>query len=222
MVPRVPGNRIGGGTHAWERHADDSQETPKLEKGPLSGAARILGAMTKAPGTVLVVEDEESIADVLAIALRYHRFEVMTAGTVFLMWLGEQIDEYGIGNGISLLIMAGIVAQMPAVGAQFLTPAFKNGQFDVSLGSEVGIDRLILLAALFVAVILGVIAITQATRRIPIQSAKHVRGRRVMGGQRSYLPMRLNADALEDFVVLVDPDGQRVVAVVERLHHHQP
>jgi preprotein translocase subunit SecY len=121
---------------------------------------------------------------------------VMTAGTVFLMWLGEQIDEYGIGNGISLLIMAGIVAQMPAVGAQFLGPAFKNGQFDVSLGSEVGIDRLLLLSALFVAVILGVIAITQATRRIPIQSAKHVRGRRVMGGQRSHLPMRLNASGV--------------------------
>ncbi|MBX3443063.1 MAG: preprotein translocase subunit SecY [Planctomyces sp.] len=120
----------------------------------------------------------------------------MTAGTIFLMWLGEQIDEYGIGNGISLLIMAGIVAQMPAAGMQLLKPAFKTATPDFSLGSEAGIDRLLLLGTLFVCVILGVIAITQATRRIPIQSAKHVRGRRVLGGQRSFLPMRLNASGV--------------------------
>ncbi|MBN2476676.1 MAG: preprotein translocase subunit SecY [Pirellulales bacterium] len=113
----------------------------------------------------------------------------MTAGTVFLMWLGEQIDEYGIGNGISLLIMAGILARMPSAGYQLLT------QTELELtGSKgkFGVETLLILAVLFVAVIVGVVFITQGQRRIPTQSAKHVRGRRVFGGTRQYLPLRVN------------------------------
>lgn len=113
----------------------------------------------------------------------------MTAGTLLLMWIGEQIDEYGIGNGISLLIMAGILAQMPTAGMELIGPAFRYG---VGLGTAAGIDKLLPLGVIFVAVVLGVIAITQATRRIPIQSAKHVRGRRVLGGQKQFLPLRVN------------------------------
>ena len=116
----------------------------------------------------------------------------MTAGTVFLMWIGEQIDEFGIGNGISLLIMAGILARIPDAIKELLGPAFANGSFNIQLGSKAGIDKLLLLGGLFVAVIIGVIAMTTATRRIPIQSAKHVRGRRVTGGQRQSLPLRIN------------------------------
>jgi preprotein translocase subunit SecY len=116
----------------------------------------------------------------------------MTAGTILLMWIGEQIDEYGIGNGISLLIMAGILARMPTAGWQLVQPAFRGDRPDFSLGSEAGIDKLLLLAFLFVTVIVAVIAITNAQRRIPIQSAKHVRGRRVLGGQRQSLPLRVN------------------------------
>lgn len=113
----------------------------------------------------------------------------MTAGTVFLMWIGEQIDAYGIGNGISLLIMAGILARMPIAGQELLKPTLENGP---SLGGDMGIDKLILLTGLFVLVVLWVIAITQGQRRIPIQSAKHVRGRKVMGGQRQFMPLRVN------------------------------
>jgi len=113
----------------------------------------------------------------------------MTSGTVLLMWIGEQIDEYGIGNGISLLIMAGILSQMPLAGWGLIAPALENG---VGLGTQTGIERFLILAALFLAVVLGVVFITQAQRRIPIQSAKHVRGNRVFGGQRSFLPLRLN------------------------------
>ncbi len=116
----------------------------------------------------------------------------MTAGTVFLMWIGEQIDEFGIGNGISLLIMAGILSRIPDALKELLGPAFANGSFNIQLGSKAGIDKLLLLGGLFVAVIIGVIAMTTATRRIPIQSAKHVRGRRVTGGQRQSLPLRIN------------------------------
>jgi preprotein translocase subunit SecY len=113
----------------------------------------------------------------------------MTSGTVLLMWIGEQIDEFGIGNGISLLIMAGILARMPRALMDLLKPAFTQG---VSLGSEAGVDRLLVLAVLFICVVMAVVAITQGQRRIPMQSAKHVRGRRVYGGQRQWLPLRVN------------------------------
>lgn len=112
----------------------------------------------------------------------------MTAGTVFLMWLGEQIDEYGIGNGISLLIMAGILAAMPSAGYQLLQKS------TTQLGDPTMLDppKLILLAAMFVAVVVGVVFITLGQRRISMQSAKHMRGRKTMGGGRSYLPLKVN------------------------------
>lgn len=113
----------------------------------------------------------------------------MTAGTIFLMWLGEQIDEYGIGNGISLLIMAGILAGMPRAGATLME------QISPELGGsagQLGIETLIVLLFLFVGVVVGVVFITQGQRRIPTQSAKHVRGRRVYGGGKQYLPLRVN------------------------------
>lgn len=114
---------------------------------------------------------------------------IMTCGTVFLMWLGEQIDEYGIGNGISLLIMASILAQMPRA----LIELRQNMTTELSGSSgEIGPDKLIVLAALFVAVVFGVVFITLGQRRIQTQSAKHVRGRRVYGGTKQYLPLRIN------------------------------
>ncbi len=118
----------------------------------------------------------------------------MTAGTVFLMWLGEQIDEYGIGNGISLLIMAGILARMPGAGWEDLVkPMIQQGGLELGSGpGQVGVETLLILAVLFVGVVVGVVLITQGQRRIPTQSAKHVRGRRVYGGTRQYLPLRVN------------------------------
>jgi preprotein translocase subunit SecY len=113
----------------------------------------------------------------------------MTAGTIFMMWLGEQIDEYGIGNGISLLIMAGILARMPGAGFELIGPMLKNG---LELGGQFGVDKLVVLVVLFVTVVVGIVFITQGQRRIPTQSAKHVRGRRVYGGTRQYLPLRVN------------------------------
>jgi preprotein translocase subunit SecY len=117
---------------------------------------------------------------------------IMTAGTIFLMWIGEQIDEYGIGNGISLLIMAGILARLPVAitgpngllhnSTSKLTP--EPGKY--------GIITILLLIGLFIAVVVGVIAITESQRRIPTQSAKHVRGRRVFGGTKQFLPLKVN------------------------------
>lgn len=114
----------------------------------------------------------------------------MTAGTVFLMWIGEQIDEFGIGNGISLLIMAGILAQMPAAGYELLQGS--SLELGGGAGGKLGIEHLLLLALMFVSVVVGVVYITLGQRRIPMQSAKHVRGRKVFGGTRQYLPLKVN------------------------------
>ncbi len=113
----------------------------------------------------------------------------MTAGTLFLMWLGEQIDEYGIGNGISLIIMAGIVSRMPWA----VQTLWQNVDLslDATAGS-VGPAKILFLIAAFVFVVAGAILITQGQRRIPIQQAKQMRGRRVYGGQRHYLPLKVN------------------------------
>jgi preprotein translocase subunit SecY len=122
----------------------------------------------------------------------------MSVGTIFLMWLGEQIDEYGIGNGISLIIMAGIVARIPDATQSLLIDSStgKLKESVTTLGGATGdisFEKLLVLLFLFLAVVVGVIAMTKAQRRIPTQSAKHVRGRRVYGGTRQFLPMKVNA-----------------------------
>ena len=107
----------------------------------------------------------------------------MTAGTIFVMWLGEQITERGIGNGISLIIMIGIVARYPA------------DVLDTWRALEVGTLsplRLVFLLLIMVVVIAGVILITQGQRRIPVQYAKRIVGRRVYGGKAQYIPLRVN------------------------------
>jgi preprotein translocase subunit SecY len=114
----------------------------------------------------------------------------MTAGTVFLMWLGEQIDEYGIGNGISLIIMAGIIARVPWAIARVIGNV--NLNVDASASGAIGVDKILLLVGAFLFVVAGAILITQGQRRIPIQQAKQMRGRRMYGGQRHYLPLRVN------------------------------
>lgn len=115
---------------------------------------------------------------------------ILTCGTVFLMWIGEQIDEYGIGNGVSLIIMGGIVARMPHA-VQFV---WENSTTRLSSGGSGAMDppKILFLIVGFIAVVAASIVITQGQRRIPIQQAKQTRGRRVYGGQRQYLPLRVN------------------------------
>jgi preprotein translocase subunit SecY len=110
------------------------------------------------------------------------------SGTAFIMWLGEQITEYGIGNGMSLLITAGIVSRIPIAVRQLvllLTPgANQQRQLDMF--------TLIFMSALMIAVIVAVIIITQGQRKIPVQYAKRIIGRKVYGGQSTYIPFRVN------------------------------
>ena len=103
----------------------------------------------------------------------------LTAGTILLMWIGEQITEYGVGNGISLLIMAGIIAQVP------------NAVVRLVEETEGGLLPFALLI-LFLIIVVVVVYITKGMRKIPVQYAKLTRGRKVYGGQRHFLPIKVN------------------------------
>ncbi len=107
----------------------------------------------------------------------------LTSGTAFLMWLGEQITERGIGNGISLIIFAGIVARMPSAAANTLS---------LVRAGEMSIFFLLFLVALMIGVVAFIVFMELGQRRIPIQYPKRVVGRRVYGGQSSHLPLKIN------------------------------
>jgi preprotein translocase subunit SecY len=111
----------------------------------------------------------------------------MTAGTLLLMWLGEQITQRGIGNGVSLLITVGILADIPGAAS-----ATKNLFFGAIGVSKLGLHHAIVMGLLFVAVIVFIILIVQGQRKIPVQYAKRVVGNKVMGGQSSFLPLKIN------------------------------
>ena len=113
----------------------------------------------------------------------------LMAGTIVLMWIGEQIDEYGVGNGISLIIMAGIVARLPNAIIEVIQGLNFQGAVG---GGNMDATKILFLIVSFVGVVAGAILITQAQRRIPIQQAKQTRGRRIVGGQRHYLPLKVN------------------------------
>lgn len=108
---------------------------------------------------------------------------ILTAGTTFLMWLGEQINEYGIGNGISLLIFGGIVARIPS-GVASIWNKYSDG--------SMSIITILLFIVFGLLVIMGVIEIQQGTRRIPVQYAKRVVGRKMYGGQSTHIPLKVN------------------------------
>ncbi len=151
----------------------------------------IMGSPSTGQGSGFAITDYRSLA-----WLTWPTMVVtMTTGTIFLMWIGEQVDEYGIGNGISLIIMCGIIARMPSATVSLF---FESGKFNwqtLTLGGatgEISFEKIITLVFLFVVVVVAVVAITKGRRLIPTQSAKHVRGRRVFGGTRQNLPLMIN------------------------------
>jgi preprotein translocase subunit SecY len=131
---------------------------------------------TTAPGGAPLVLDP-------GWGFRFMTVLTLTTGTAVVMWLGEQISERGIGNGISLIIFAGIVVGFPS--------AIVNTFQDLKAGS-IALYTVVLLTVFMVAVVAAVVYMERAQRRIPIQYAKRVVGRRVYGGQSTYLPLRLN------------------------------
>ncbi len=120
-------------------------------------------------------------------AFRLMTVITLTAGTAFIMWLGEQITERGVGNGISLIIFAGIVVRLPVASV--------NTVRLLSTG-EMGIFAILILVILMVAVVGFIIFVEQGQRRIPVQYAKRVVGRRMYGGQSTHLPLKINTSGV--------------------------
>ncbi|MFP7200596.1 preprotein translocase subunit SecY [Lysinibacillus halotolerans] len=126
---------------------------------------------------------DTSVLSYITIAL------VLTAGTSFLLWLGEQITAYGVGNGISIIIFAGIVAAIPTTVNQIYAQQIEGAGDQLFIKIAI----LVLLVLVMLAVVVGVIYIQQALRKIPIQYAKRVAGRTGHGAQQTHLPLKVNA-----------------------------
>jgi preprotein translocase subunit SecY len=145
----------------------------------LLGFLQAVGLYLSLRGAIV---DGGSVLSFLTITLTF------TAGTAFLMWLGEQITEYGIGNGISLLIFAGIVSRGPNA-LKTLISYYQGGR----LGSgAVGILGIAAILVIFILVIACVVWVQQGERRLPVQYAKRVVGRKMYGGQSTHLPIKVN------------------------------
>ncbi|MGN0708842.1 MAG: preprotein translocase subunit SecY, partial [Anaerovoracaceae bacterium] len=108
---------------------------------------------------------------------------VLVAGTTFLMWIGEEINEHGVGNGISLLIFGGIIARIPSQIGEII---------DKYRAGSTSLITILVFVVIGIAIIAGVIAIQQGTRRIPVQYAKRVVGRKMYGGQSTHIPLKVN------------------------------
>ena len=160
----------------WSKEGQDGRK--KLTQITRYGTV-VLGFM-QALGMALGLKHaiiNPGIGSILLIAL------TLTAGTTFLMWLGEQITEKGIGNGISLIIFAGIVSRLPD-GIYVIYQYFEAG--------TVGLFKLLLFLAIAITMIVLVIAIQQGQRRIPVQYAKRVVGRKMYGGHSTHIPLKVN------------------------------
>lgn len=172
---------------ALERLQKEGEEGRKIIQQYVRYGTVVLG-LVQAVGLYFTMRSGGAVADggsiwsFLTITLSF------TAGTAFLMWLGEQINESGIGNGISLIIFAGIVSRGPQ-GALGIIDNYKLGNFGQGI---IGIIVIILVLALFVGVIAAVIWVQQAERRVPIQYAKRMVGRKMYGGQSTHLPIKVN------------------------------
>lgn len=150
---------------------------------------------------------------------------ILTAGTIFMMWMGEQITERGIGNGISLIIFIGIIARFP------------HAIFDeirlISVGQRSIIIEIIILIFMFF-IIAGVVLVTQGTRRIPVQYAKRVVGRKIYGGVTQYIPLRVNTAGvmpiifaqsimfIPNTVLSFFPDNEFLQSIAQLFVYHSP
>ena len=163
---------------AWSKDGEDGRK--KIAKVTRYGTV-VLG-FVQAAGMAFALRANNALVNndflsVFVVAI------ILTAGTCLLMWIGEQITAYGIGNGISLIIFAGIVARLPD-GLETIYQYIQNG--------KINMFQAFLFAVIALAMIAVVVAVTQGQRRIPIQYAKRVVGRKMYGGHSTFLPLKVN------------------------------
>jgi preprotein translocase subunit SecY len=157
-----------------------------------AGIALWLWSQTTSTGRHLALRDPSSDAGKIPFVLM--AVLTLTTGTAFVMWLGEQITERGIGNGISLIIYAGIVASLPSATFGFVQQV-QRGQMSLFTA--------LFLLVFMIAVVAVIVYVERAQRRIPVQYAKRVVGRRIYGGQNTYLPLRVNTGGVIPIIFAV-------------------
>lgn len=159
------------------------QEEGEAGRMKLSQYSRLLGAplaVIQAIGFLILLQSQNVLPQISPFAF-FINVVVVTAGSVLLMWIGELISEFGIGNGVSLIIFAGIISQLPTSFTQ-LVASYDVANLPFYVGAVV----------VAIAVIAGVVFVTEAERSVPVTYAKQVRGNKVYGGSSTYLPLRLN------------------------------
>lgn len=147
--------------------------------GLIQSVGMTIGFNRMAPGLLT----DTSIGSYALIAL------TLTAGTAMMMWMGEQITEKGIGNGISILIVAGIVAGIPGGITTIYTTQFTDPAQNIFFS----IVKVLIILLVIIAIIVGVIFMQQGVRKIPVQYAKRVVGRKMYGGQSTHIPLKINS-----------------------------
>ena len=178
---------------------------PRLEALSKEGeqGRRVIGRYTRyatlalciVQGIFLIYNWKKAAAGTTAIStstgfsMDLFQLVLLTAGSMTVMWIGEKITEFGIGNGTSLLIMAGIISDVPGAIGQMINSVY----FAPPDERPFQVTYVLLIFALFVAIVAAVVFITKGQRRIPIQQQRAVKGRRVFGGQRQYMPIKVNA-----------------------------
>ncbi len=161
--------------------AQEEGEAGRRKLGMYTRYLTVVLALLQAAGQTVLIRNLGALPDTRPLTMGMIVI-TLVAGTMLLTWLGEVMTEYGVGNGVSLIIFGGIVARLPSQTAQTLRL--------IGVG-EVKWYQFLLDVAVVVASILAVVAVTQAVRKIPVQYAKRVIGRRVYGGQSTHLPLRL-------------------------------
>jgi len=159
------------------------QEEGEIGRKKFTQLSRVLTvplAIIQGLGLLVLLKKQGIIGD-LSIFQMFGNLSVIVAGSLFIMWIGELISEFGIGNGVSLIIFAGIVANLPKEIAQFA--------FTFSASS---LPLYILFLAIGLLIVIGVVIVTEAERPIPVTYAKQVRGDHIAGGTQTYIPLRVN------------------------------
>jgi len=164
----------------WKNMLHEEGEAGRMKLSQYSRYLSIPLGIISAVGFITLLQSQNVLPDISTSAFIMNVI-VITAGSTLLMWIGELVSEFGIGNGVSLIIFAGIVSGLPNTASQFLASF-----------NPIDIPIYVIAIVITLAVIAGVVYVTEAERSVPVTYAKQVRGNKVYGGASTYLPLRLN------------------------------
>lgn len=170
---------------SWKAMMHEEGEAGRMKLSQYSRLLAVPLSLISAIGFLFLLQTQNVLPHLGTASLIFNAL-IITAGSMLLMWIGELISEFGIGNGVSLIIFAGIVARLPVALSNFVTK--------IATGTVSGADlsTYVILFVVAIAAVAATVFITEAERSVPVTYAKQVRGNKVYGGASTYLPLRLN------------------------------